>query len=78
MRQQILKDVYKQAIKKDPDLQMAIAKANGVVFRTVDRWLKEDNVILTTVTTLQLIRTACVLSDTEVLTEEKEIGELQN
>lgn len=69
MGQQILKGIYKQAIKKDQDLQMAIAKANGVTFRTVDRWLKEDNVILTTVTSLELIRKFCGLSTGDILTE---------
>lgn len=69
MVQQILKGEYKQAIKKDQDLQMAIAKANGVTFRTVDRWLKEDNLILTTVTSLDLIRKSCGLSTDDILTE---------
>jgi hypothetical protein len=69
MTQQILKTIYKEAIKKDQDLQMAIAKANNVVFRTVDRWLKEDNVILTTVTNLELIRNRCGLTKSETLTE---------
>jgi len=72
MTQQILKGEYKQAIKKDQDLQMAIAKANGVTFRTVDRWLKEDNVILTTVTNLELIRKSCGLSESEILTTAEE------
>lgn len=77
MTQQILKTIYKEAIKKDQDLQMAIAKANSVVFRTVDRWLKEDNVILTTVTNLKLIRDSCGLSEGEILTEPIESGETQ-
>jgi len=79
MTQQILKGIYKQAIKKDQDLQMAIAKANGVTFRTVDRWLREDNVILTTVTNLELIKKTCGLSDLDTLTEAKGrvTGELQ-
>jgi hypothetical protein len=72
MTQQILKGEYKHAIKKDQDLQMSIAKANGVTFRTVDRWLREDNVILTTVTNLELIRKSCGLSESEILTEAEE------
>lgn len=75
MTQQILKAIYKHAIKEDKELQCKIAMAskgkngNTVAFRTIERWLKEDSEKLTTATTLKVIREHMSLSADENLTE---------
>lgn len=73
MKLQILKEEIKIRVRKDDDLKLLLSKANGVKVASVDRWLREDNVILTTVTNLNLIKTHFSLPDSEPLTEEKEV-----
>lgn len=56
MIQQILDTELKGRVKKDDELKLKIAKTNNVKVDTVNRWLREDEVILTTATNLDIIR----------------------
>jgi hypothetical protein len=56
MIQQILDTELKARVRKDDDLKLKLAKANGKKVDTVNRWLREDDVILTTATNLDIIR----------------------
>jgi hypothetical protein len=72
MTVQILSQAMKEKVRKDDRLLLTLAEANeGVKVDTIKRWLRENNVILTTATNLQIIRGYFGLSDLEVLTEEK-------
>lgn len=72
MKVQILKEAIKIMVRKDDDLKLSLSKANGIKVASIDRWLREDNVMLTTVTNLDIIKNYFSLSDSEPLTEEKE------
>lgn len=54
---QIIDPSLKSRIRKDDDLMLVLAKANSVRVGTVDRWLRDDDQILTTATNLEVIRT---------------------
>jgi MOSC domain-containing protein YiiM len=56
MIQQIIATELKGRIRKDDELKLMLAKANEVKVDTVNRWLREDDVILTTATNLDIIR----------------------
>lgn len=73
MIQQILDTELKAKVKKDDELKLKIAKANNVKVDTVTRWLREDDVMLTTATNLAIIRTHFKLPVKQALTQEKEI-----
>lgn len=72
MKVQILKYEIKVMVRKDDDLKLVLAKANRIKVGSIDRWLREDDVMLTTVTNLDLIRNHFDLDGTVQLTEEKE------
>jgi len=72
MTKKVLKRAIKQAIKDDPELTAKLAKQNGVVARTVDRWRVADDETLTTESNLDLIRAFLGKPDNESLTEVKE------
>lgn len=69
MTQQILQGELNKKVRKDDELKLAIAKSNNVKVDTVNRWLREDDVILTTVTNLQIIREKFQLPEDAVMTE---------
>lgn len=75
MTQQILESELNKRVRKDDDLKLAIAKSNGVKVDTVNRWLREDDVMLTTATNLQIIRDAYGLAEDAIMTESKELVE---
>jgi hypothetical protein len=56
MIQQILDTELKARVRKDDELKLKLAKANEKKVDTVNRWLREDDVILTTATNLDIIR----------------------
>lgn len=56
MNQQIIAAELKVRIRKDDELKLKLAKANIVKVDTVNKWLREDNVLLTTATNLDIIR----------------------
>jgi hypothetical protein len=70
---QILSSALKPRVRKDDDLKLKLAKANEVKVDTVNRWLREDDSILTTVTNLEIIREGLGLRKSAVLTEPKEL-----
>lgn len=73
MTQQILESELNKRVRKDDELKLTLAKSNNVKVDTVNRWLREDDVILTTATNLQIIRDAYKLSDEIAMTELKEL-----
>lgn len=73
MEVQILRTGIKQKVSRDDELKLAIAKVSGLRVQSIDRWLRENDVRLTTVTILDIIRKRLGLDDSEVLTEAKEI-----
>ncbi len=72
MKVQILKEEIKIKVRRDDKLKLQLAETNNIKVASVDRWLREDNVMLTTVTNLQLIREYFSLPESDELTEEKE------
>lgn len=72
MTLQILNSELNSRVRKDDDLKLKLAKANEVKVDTVNRWLREDDVILTTVTNLELIRAHYSLSKKHKMTTEAE------
>ena len=72
MIQQILDTELKAKVRKDDELKLKIAKANQVKVDTVNRWLREDDVTLTTATTLAIIKEHYKLSAKYVMTKDKQ------
>jgi hypothetical protein len=72
MIQQILDSELNGRVKKDDELKLKIAKANNVKVDTVTRWLREDDVMLTTATNLSIIRTHFSLPVKQVMTQDKQ------
>jgi MOSC domain-containing protein YiiM len=72
MTKQIIESELKGRIKKDDELKLKLAKANKVRVDTVNRWLREDDEILTTVKNLAIIREYFKLPKRAQLTEESE------
>lgn len=72
MTQQILDSELKAKVRKDDELVLKIAQANQVKVDTVKRWLREDDVMLTTATNLAIIRAYFKLPAKQVLTQDKE------
>lgn len=56
MIQQILDTELNAKVRKDDELKLKLAKANDKKVDTVNRWLRENDVILTTATNLDIIR----------------------
>jgi hypothetical protein len=54
--EQILDGEIKNRVRKDDELKLMLAKANKVKVDTVNRWLREDDDILTTAKNLLIIR----------------------
>lgn len=69
---QILETELKARVKKDDELKLRIAKANDVKVDTVTRWLREDDVMLTTATNLSIIRAHYNLPAKQKMTQDKE------
>lgn len=69
---QILDTELKARVKKDDELKLKIAKANNVKVDTVTRWLREDDVMLTTATNLSIIRIHYDLPARQRMTQDKE------
>lgn len=67
---QILDTDINARVRKDDELKLKLAKANTVRVDTVNRWLREDDVILTTATNLDLIRKHLKIGRAARLTQE--------
>lgn len=72
MTQQILDTELKAKVRKDDELKLKLAQANDVKVDTVNRWLREDAVILTAAHNLDIIRVHFNLSKEDQLTQEAE------
>lgn len=72
MIQQILDTELKGRVRKDDELKLKIAQANQVKVDTVNRWLREDDVTLTTATNLAIIREHFKLPAKYVMTKDKQ------
>lgn len=57
-------------VRKDEDLKMKIAKANGVKMSTVDRWLKDGDEVLTTFRNLGILERYFGVLEAKELLEE--------
>lgn len=71
---QVLKDQFKQRVKKDEMLQAKIGaafKPQPKKISTVKRWLEEDHIMLTTSTVLDVVREYLGISKEVELTEPK-------
>lgn len=69
----VLEAEIKGRVRKDDELKLALAKANVVKVDTVNRWLREDDVMLTTVTNLEIIRKGLELPADVSMTEPREL-----
>jgi len=72
MIQQILDTELKAKVRKDDELKLRIAQANQVKVDTVNRWLREDDVMLTTATNLAIIKAYFKLPAKYVMTTDKQ------
>jgi hypothetical protein len=72
-----IKAEFKGIIKKDEDLKLEIAKANGVKISSVDRWLKEDNEPLTTFRNLAILKRYFGVLEVQELLEESFVEEAE-
>jgi hypothetical protein len=70
MIQQIIAADLKGRIRKDDELKLKLAKINEVKVDTVNRWLREDEVILTTATNLEVIKSHFNLPEGFKMTED--------
>lgn len=70
MIRQIIAAELKGRIRKDDELKLKLAKINEVKVDTVNRWLREDDVILTTATNLEVIKSHFKLSKGYRMTED--------
>lgn len=73
MIQQILDTDLKAKVRKDDELKLKIAQANQVKVDTVNRWLREDDVTLTTATNLAIIKAHFNLPAKYAMTKDKQI-----
>lgn len=58
--------------KSDDDLRYELAKANDCKISTIDRWLRENDVMLTTASNLAIIQKHYSISETAELLMETE------
>lgn len=70
---QVLDSEIKGKVRKDDELKLTLAKTNKVKVDTVNRWLREDDVILTTATNLEIIRAWFDIDEMVSMTEPKEL-----
>lgn len=73
MIQQILDTELKGRVRKDDELKLKIAQANQVKVDTVNRWLREDDITLTTATNLAIIKEHFKLPAKYVMTKDKQV-----
>lgn len=72
MAQKLIPSI-KQQIKSDELLIALIAKGTDKRISTVERWIKEDHIMLTTSVVLDLIRKHLSLAKNTELLQEKEL-----
>jgi len=73
MRRQVLQIGYKDKILSDEVLRGKIASVTERSSESVKRWVKEDNIILTTKASLDAIRQHLGLPEIEILTTEDDV-----
>jgi membrane-bound lytic murein transglycosylase len=73
MKVHILKPEFKEKIRLDDDLVLKIAKANGVRYTSVTRWILDDSKMITTATNIAIVKDHLNLNETEILTQEADI-----
>jgi len=77
MKVQILNTDVKVMVRRDDDVKLLLAKTNGIKVGSLDRWLREDSVMLTTATNLQIIKDHFKLNNSVELTEVREMEEIK-
>ena len=65
-----IKPQFIEVIRKDEDLKLEIARANGVKMSTVDRWLKDGDEVLTTFRNLGILKRYFGVLEAKELLEE--------
>lgn len=76
MTRQIIEPNLKGRIRKDDELKLKIAKHNRVKVDTVNRWLREDDSMLTTADNLKIVRDHFKLPKKATMTIEVELEEV--
>ncbi|HEY4287299.1 MAG TPA: hypothetical protein VGN00_09400 [Puia sp.] len=71
----IIKIEYVERIRRDDDLLLILAKANGVRVTSIERWLRKNNKILTTAENLGILSKHLRVDATGLLQEDKKIAE---
>jgi MOSC domain-containing protein YiiM len=70
MIKQIIAAELNGRIRKDDELKLKLAKVNEVRVDTVNRWLREDDEVLTTATNLEIIKTHYSLPKSYKMTQD--------
>lgn len=69
MQQQLSQKAISK-ISGNDDLKLAIAKVTGRSFRTVEKWLRENDPLLTLASVLSVIKSSTGLTESEILESE--------
>ena len=75
MKVEIISEEVNRRIRRDDDLKLALAKNNNVKVVSIDRWLREDDVMLTTSTNMQIIRKGLNIPESETITTIVELAQ---
>lgn len=68
-----IKAHLKEKIRKDETLKVELAKANNIKIITIDRWLKSDDEMLTTVRNLAILKRYFGVLETQELLESSQV-----
>lgn len=69
----VLSQKYIDAGRTDDDLRYTMAKTNKVKISTIDRWFRENDVMLTTATNLQIMASHFQIKNIDSLLSESEV-----
>lgn len=72
MSVKVIKKVFINSIKNDPVLKDRLAKLNGCEPSTIAKWLRTEDIMLTTATNLAAIKTHFGLLEVSEIMEERE------
>lgn len=75
MKVEIISEEVNRRIRRDDDLKLALAKNNNVKVVSIDRWLREDDVMLTTSTNMQIIRKGLNIPESESIIQIVELAQ---
>lgn len=67
----IIKASFIQRIKEDDSLKLKLAQANDVRITSIDRWLRDPSIMLTTFDSLEVLKEHFKISDVCEILEKK-------